>query len=767
MEMFQGLPRKLCAALRRFDGERCIETRQVELSANNSPVELNFAGARWSIELQTGGIEGHNNAVAGMLAGKIMTGNAEQVNLSLELVDNAWSKDVFVLLPAAAYNGNRYHSRRTAYPPLPSMPEDKQEHPAIVIGDLPRLNIHDNQPSAIHITTGDETTPSIAYYNRHEEKGCILLTKQGNIYGNFGVRVSESKDRRSAVAAIESPAVRPSIYREGRTDSPSPDTGAALQTGGFIEIPFQIFVFEAHSIQDLYTCFAEVRDSLTGPVTLKHSLPFSAAWRIYEEKYNRDNWNDAYGYYAVGTRNHWEGGNHNKYQDWQPGWTGGGISSLPLIAIGNHLSGERALKTIEFMFSKGQSSSGLFYGGSHAGKLFHDAFNEKTERNWVMVRKNADVLYFLLKHVIQLGKDPDWKLPDHWETGMRKLADRFVELYTRYRQYGQFLDVETGEIIVGGSTSGALVPGALALAGQFFNEPRYLDVAVKSGEDYYRTHVRMGVTTGGPGEIMQAPDSESAFSMLESLVILFEVTESCDWLTMAEEMAEQCMTWCASYDYVFPQDSCFGKLDIRSAGSVWANIQNKHSAPGICTFSGDSLFKLWRATGERRFLDLITLIAHNMPQYMCREDYQVGDRTTAKPGWICERVNFSDWEGYENIGGNIFGSCWPEVSLALTVMELPGLYVQTDTGFVHAIDHINVEVVSREDDGLNLALTNPTCYDAEVRILSETFDLARRTMLGQMSVADLPTVKIPAAGTVEITCGIDGSISRKTETSSK
>ena len=49
-------------------------------------------------------------------------------------------------------------------------------------------------------------------------------------------------------------------------------------------------------------------------------------------------------------------------------------------------------------------------------------------------------------------------------------------------------------------------------------------------------------------------------------------------------------------------------------------------------------------------------------------------------GYICERVNLSDWEGEEGIGSNIFGSCWSECSNLLTLAEvahLPGVAEQT------------------------------------------------------------------------------------------
>lgn len=92
--------------------------------------------------------------------------------------------------------------------------------------------------------------------------------------------------------------------------------------------------------------------------------------------------------------------------------------------------------------------------------------------------------------------------------------------------------------------------------------------------------------------------------------------------------------------------------------------------------SGDALFKLFRFTGNRLWLDAIREIAHNLPQYICREDKQVGPPEHMKTGYVCERVNFSDWEDVDNIGGSLFGSCWPEVSMLLTSVELPGIYVQ-------------------------------------------------------------------------------------------
>jgi hypothetical protein len=239
---------------------------------------------------------------------------------------------------------------------------------------------------------------------------------------------------------------------------------------------------------------------------------------------------------------------------------------------------------------------------------------------------------------------------------------------------------------------------------------------------YFDAYVRKGFTTGGPGEICQCPDSESAFGLLESMVALYEATGSRDWIDKASDMANQCFSWCVSYDYQFPSLSTFGGLDMKTTGSVYANVQNKHAAPGICTLSGVSLLKLFRATGDKKYLELLQEITHNMTQYLSREDRPIPavDGRIMPPGWMNERVEMSDW--LEPVGEVFFGSCWCEVSTMLSFTEVPGVYVQPDTGLVCAIDHVNAEIMENSGTEILLRLANPTRHDAEIKLLCESSD---------------------------------------------
>jgi hypothetical protein len=318
------------------------------------------------------------------------------------------------------------------------------------------------------------------------------------------------------------------------------------------------------------------------------------------------------------------------------------------------------------------------------------------------------------------------------------VCEAFVKLWRENAQFGQFVDSLTGAVRVGGSTSAALAPAALALASQYFNEPSYQEVAEQSAELFYQKYTRAGLSTGGPGDALQNPDSESWFALIESYVALHDATGDAKWLARAAETSRQFSTWVVSYDFEFPAESMFGKADIRTAGSVYANTQNKHSAPGLCTLSGLGLLKLFRATGDRFHLDLLRDIAHGLPQYLPHPLKPVGN---VKDGWMCERVNMTDWEGPERLGETLRMTTWAETSLMLTTIEIPGLYVRPDQSLVVAFDHIEAEIVSDDKDRLVVKLTNPTPMPANVRILSENASDAHQALpenaLRECQIADL------------------------------
>ncbi len=702
--------------------------------------EVSFAGAHWQLQFHSEPVPDREDATDLHLTANLLSGSACEVALAVEVVVDAWSREHYLLVPAAVYNGNRYPVRAYSYPPIIHEPADGGPDAPIVITDVPRLSDRDGTPSRIQLLTGDATTPCIAFRDPHNQTGCILLTEQGGRLGNHGLTIEENVDRSQALLRVEAPGVRrETLYTMATTQTPSWDRGADWAPGQQETLRLRIFSFPAPALHEVFRRLTTVRKELSGPVHLKHELPFSAAWEIIEQKYHRDNWCEA-GYFRVGTH---EAAEKSAFHDWQIGWVGGGMVPLPLLIDGNEQSRARAIRNLDWLFTEAQHPNGLFHSVRHGDTVIDDSFKTPGAEGRYMVRKQGDALYFLIKTFLMLQRQQT-PVRDSWTDGARRLADRLLDTYQRFGQLGMYLDRDTADVAVGGSTAAAIVPGAWALASEFFQQPDFLQAAQTLGQQLYERDAQAGFTHGGPGEILKNADSESAFALLESLVTLFEVTRSPIWLERAEAMAAQCLSWCAAYDYRFPPESPFGKLDIRAAGSVWANVQNKHCAPAICTFSGDSLFRLFRHTGNRVYLEQIQETAHNLLQYMSRDDRPVGRAPDMRTGYMCERVNFSDWEGRENIGGSLFGSCWSEVSLLLTLTELPGIYVQTDTGLLTVFDHLNASLERRADGKLLLSCHNPTAFDARTRVFCETSTQAATTPLPPGEARQWPQFTIPA-----------------------
>ena len=338
-----------------------------------------------------------------------------------------------------------------------------------------------------------------------------------------------------------------------------------------------------------------------------------------------------------------------------------------MLKNGTDLSRERAIQTLDYM-TEHQARSGFYYGFIKDGVILDDSLSTDGMEHIHLLRKSADALYFLFKNITAVKPKP------HWIESAKRCADAFVTLFDTYGKIGQFVNIETGELVVGSSTSATIVSAALAKASVYFNEERYLKVAQDILDFHWRIFEQTGITNGGPGEILGAPDSESAFGLLESCVVLYDTVKNEKWLSYAETAAHYCSSWVVSYAYRFPEYSEFYRLSINTVGSVFANVQNKHSAPGICTLSGDSLLKLYRYTGNADYLDLIKDIAYFIPQCVstvARPVYSWDEPPQKLPaGYICERVNMSDWETDRCVGGVFNHSCWPETSLILSFAEL-------------------------------------------------------------------------------------------------
>ena len=585
--------------------------------------------------------------------------------MAIKIIETFRCEDPYVFIPACCYAGNQFRMLKYAYPPMFRKEVAAIDMPT-TITDVPRLE--PDGSGKIEVTTGDAATPCVGVFSPTEKRGILVFTVQQINNRNIGLAYE------NGVIRLTWPAKREKIYRMcDMAANPDPWVDEPA------EIPCKVLDFSCENLAQFYRVFFENRKIMGLDSTRAEVLPPERQFAIQREKFNTMNWNPGLGIYMVGT-------DLSRYQVWQPGWVGGAISGYPLMKLGGAVETERQMQTLRFLFST-QTESGLFHGiVDGEGQIIGDGAIVEGGENWHLIRKSADVLYILFKH-FRLMRERGMEIPAEFTAGTRRLADRFVTLFETYGQFGQFIDVYTGEICVGGSTSAGIAPAGLAEAWRFFGDEKYLRAAKNAADYFYRNWLSHGYTTGGPGEMLQCVDSESAFGLLESYVVLYEITGETKWLEYAKENAHYCSSWVVSYNYKFPESSEFARLGIKTTGSVFANLQNKHSAPGICTLSGDSLFKLWRWTEDSLYLELLRDIACTIGQYMSTEERPIYDwglphtaRNSDDPalweahrlpsGFINERINMSDWEGDGCIGGVFNGSCWSETANLLALAEV-------------------------------------------------------------------------------------------------
>ncbi|MBQ8342506.1 MAG: hypothetical protein IJY21_00190 [Clostridia bacterium] len=593
----------------------------------------------------------------------------EEANWRAEIDFLDWEDDCYIFAPACAYDGNKIEQVDRAYPPMYKTDEMYENERPMMMKGIPALNVDGS--GKIEVTAGDMATPCVGVLFKKARRAFFLFAEQEVGGKNLGFKIESGK------ITVQYPAKREYAYRYVFEPEKDADRGLSVRFGDEFTSTLLIHTFNCESIPQFFEYFFQNRKILMRDERPENGYT-QALWDVMEKHFNEHNYGGKYF-------------GNNRWRLWQCGWCGNAQSSYPLYVKGNEQTKERAIQTIDYLVSFA-APSGFFYGNVYDNEIKDDSFHcedaekyayqvehDKMEKDGFegmrgahLIRKSGDVLAFLYKHfdVMPVKKE--------WEIAAKNCADAFVKLFDEYGTFGQFVHQETGKMLIGLSCAGASAIGGLVRSYEYFKDEKYLQTAKKACEYYYQNFVAKGVTTGGPGEILTAPDSESSYAMVESCVILYEATKEEKWLAYAKDSANLFSSWVMTYAYKFPKGCEFEIQKINTVGSVFANVQNKHSAPGICTFSGDTLYRLYRYTGEKLYLELVKDIAYFMPQCISTPwkpiydwDHPHGDpEGKLHDGYICERVNTSDWELPAYIGGVFNVSCWCETSVVLTFVEL-------------------------------------------------------------------------------------------------
>ena len=711
------------------------------------------AGAQWRCEVRAE----HNPAVPGGAADLAVTftlesGVAKSAGVAVAFDFSDWSTDNYILVPAQIYGGNRFRILPIGYPPYIHNEKDRPLDMPITTTQIEHLNPNGSH-ARIELNTGNVATPLLSFFNPKAKRGFILLTDQASRFGNNGLMIEEDAGPQTTAKrmtfAVSAPGVRSQKYVMcGR--AASGDQGADFKPGDEITLKFKVYDFDCADMPAFFGKVFDVRKALSGPNTHPNVTPYSACAGFITEHHDQAKWAEK------GEKSYYtnDPGSSSPYP-YQIGWNGVPIYGFPCLISETPERLRRIGLSFDNMLVTGQGMTGLYYAINRNGEKLGDTFQGSQRPSIAMIRRSADVLYFGLRSLeLMKQRGHAAMIKPEWEKSFRACANGLVKVWNEYGQFGQFIDVETGKMDINGSTAGASVGAALALASRYFNQPQFLEVAEASMKMYHERDLLKGYCGGGPAEILQAPDGESTSNMVESCMALYELTGKPEWLDRAKFAASMLSTWMMSYDYQFTKGSSMERAGIHAAGSIFASSQNNHSAPGYYILSGDMLLKLFRATGDRRYAEMYKDQSHNVVQYAGAPHNPLRQRS----GTATERVQVSDWEGAGTgqHDPNDSNMAW-ETLIALSCLENPGIYLHTDDDTFLVMDHVEAKVVKRDTSGVTLSITNPTQYDASVSILAESATQAKKP-LGWGAYDKWPKTPVKAGQTTTVVVAPDGRL---------
>jgi hypothetical protein len=564
----------------------------------------------------------------------------------------------YVIAPGVMYNGNRFIVSPQPYAPY-LLTEGVTPDGPIVQADVPRLCSDTGYRT--ELAANALTIPAVGVYDPERQLGYVIEIEVYGVWGVTGVNIVTLPGEPVRVE-ICLPVMRKRRYRFCEWIDVDNEPGMNLEPGKPVSCKIRVIPVKTATIPGFIATLAELGYARRGHEARRPALSFAAAAELIEAKLDAHNWNETNGYYqsSMGT------------PPWimQTGWVGGGVAMLAMAMSDNLERRRRAVRMLD-VFCRGALSPSGYFHGVHDGKQWR-SFGVRRPgcRTFSLIRRSIECARDVLK-IIELLRNRGETIDPAWEHAAKSNLDAMVNTAARFGHLGYTVDRDNGDVLWGDSCCGAFGIEPLVRGAAWFKEPKYLDTARQLADYYVCRFLNKGYTCGGVGDALMAVDSESSYALLSGLVHLHAATKELRHLAWARQAADLFATWVLCYDAKLPMDSPLGKLGIQPRGAVFANAQNQHGAPGICTASGNALLKLYEATGEERYLRLLEDIAQCIPQMIVRGG-QEEIWGTLPPGCVTERLMTMD--GLVPCGHTAQLSTFAEISMLLTARELPPVY---------------------------------------------------------------------------------------------
>ena len=588
----------------------------------------------------------------------ISESDMDDVQISFSIVlDAGWKS--YVITPGTMYNGNRFLVSPQPY--CPNIPtEGVSPDGPILCTDVPRLT--SDTGYRVEFAANAFTIPAVGVYDSAKGLGYLIGLDVYGEWGTTGVNITTLPGEPVTIE-ICLPVRRKKRYHFCDWIDAN-EKGMSLKPGECLAGKVSVRRAKLNTIPELISLIAEYGYERRGTEQRREPISFAKAAELIEDKLDKYNWSEPHGYYTESGRS---ANDRKGFYIMQTGFAGGGSTIRALAHSENQERRKRALKMMDTICRNALTPSGYFHGVHTGEKWVSFGLKRPGCRAASFIRRPLECTRDILR-TFELLKSRGEAVIDVWEHAAKSNLDAMVDTTRRYGHIGHTVDFDNGNVLWGGSACGAFGIEPLVCGADWFKNDDYLKTAIVLAEHYVEHFLRKGYTCGGNGDTLMAVDSESSYALMAGLFYLSERTQDEKHLEWARQAADLFSTWVLCYDAELPEDSPLGKLGVQPRGAVWADIQNQHGAPGICTSSGIELLKLSERTGIERYRWLAMNIAQCIPQMVVRPGQEDiwGDLPV---GSVSERLMTMD--GMEPCGYTSAISTWSEIAMLISAAELP------------------------------------------------------------------------------------------------
>lgn len=302
---------------------------------------------------------------------------------------------------------------------------------------------------------------------------------------------------------------------------------------------------------------------------------------VMDSRYYEDE--DCCGYLCFGKANSF-GNVSGRPEYFLYGWTGQAIKlawcdCLLGIRQGEKSRIDRALKTVDFYVNKAEEDNapGLLNGYYMIEKAqMRPEWRSKDDM--VSSRIEGEALIDLLD-LMELMRANSIAVPESWEAFVVRAAEFLIrkDILTEDKIYpvGWNHDGTPNSQIINSAGISCIV--ALAKAGKYFNEKKYLEAAIERYEVYYDIHMKtFEIPFSRATMDARCEDKESCIYFFKAAAYLFEVTGDKRFDEDAAVAADWLLTFIYFWDTGFQPGTVCNKMNFKSTGWPGVSVQNHH-----------------------------------------------------------------------------------------------------------------------------------------------------------------------------------------------